>query len=406
MNSERSMGRRNFLKTATATTAGALLLSPRSALGAEANSKLQLGLIGCGGRGPWIGSLFQETTNTKVVAVHDYFRDRSNMAGQRLEVEEGRRYVGMDGVGELLNSGVDAVAIISPPYFHPDQVAAALAAGKHVYLAKPIAVDVPGCNAIAAAAKPVAGKRSVWVDFQTRVDPLFMEAAKRIHGGDIGDPVICQGYYHTGRLGIKTPPGTETARLRNWVFDKALSGDIIVEQNIHVIDVVNWYLKGHPEKAIGTGGRRVRTDVGDCWDHFVVRFHYPNDVLVDFSSSQFAPGGFDDICIRLFGSKGMVESHYGGDVFLKNKENPWQGGKTEQIYRDGAVANMKLFCDSIANNAPIDNSQEAADSNLSSILGRMAAYEHGMVTWDEMLAKNEKLDAQLNLPSDGPDSKG
>ncbi|MFA6241991.1 MAG: Gfo/Idh/MocA family oxidoreductase, partial [Candidatus Hydrogenedentales bacterium] len=339
MKSEHSMGRRGFLKTATATTAGALLLSPGSALGAEANSKLQLGLIGCGGRGPWIGNFFQETTNTKVVAVHDYFRDRANAAGERLGVEEGRRYVGIDGVGELLNSGVDAVAIISPPYFHTEQTVAALAAGKHVYLAKPIAVDVPGCTAIVDAAKSVAGKLSVWVDFQTRVDPMFMEVAKRIHAGEIGEPVLCQGYYHTGRLNIKTPPGTETARLRNWVFDKALSGDIIVEQNVHVVDVVNWYLQGHPEKAIGTGGRRVRTDVGDCWDHFIVRYHYPNEVLVDFSSSQFVHG-FDDICIRLFGSKGSVESHYGGEVYLKNKQGGWQGGKTEQIYRDGAVANM------------------------------------------------------------------
>ncbi len=390
------VGRRTFLKTATATTAGLLILNPGSALGADANSKLEIGVLGCGGRGPWIGNLFQENTATKVVALHDAFKDRVDKAAKQLDVPENRRYTGLDGYKELLASHVDAVAIISPPYFHPEQAVAALQAGKHVYLAKPIGVDVPGCLAIVEAAKKANGKLTTLVDFQTRNNPLFREAAKRIHDGEVGKPAVVQGYSHTGRLGVKPSPRPEESRLRNWVFDIALSGDIIVEQNVHVLDVVNWYLQGHPVEARGTGGRTVRTDIGDCWDHFIVTFTYPNDVQVDFSSTQFTQG-YDDICIRLFGSSGTVESHYGGEVYLKNKQGGWPGGKTESIYKDGAVNNMKDFCASVRDGKYLNNAEDAAHSTMAGILGRTAAYENRTVTWDEMVAANKKVDAHLSV---------
>ncbi|MCC6698059.1 MAG: Gfo/Idh/MocA family oxidoreductase [Candidatus Hydrogenedentes bacterium] len=398
---EQRLNRRGFLKQ-TAGTAGLVLVAAGSARGAEANSKLQIGVLGCGGRGPWIGNHFQEQTNTKVIALHDYFEDQVQSAAQRLEVDASGLYTGLDGYKEMLaREDIDAVAIISPPYFHPDQVVAALEAGKHVYLAKPIAVDVPGCMAIVEAANKHQDKLNTFVDFQTRNNEFFREAAKRVHEGMIGAPVCGQTFYHTGRLGIKSPPGTEVARMRNWVFDKALSGDIIVEQNVHVLDVSNWLLQGHPIEAVGTGGRKARIDVGDCWDHFIVTYRYPNDVLMDFSSTQFNVG-FDDLCTRIFGVEGTVETHYGGDVFIKDKKGGWPGGATSTIYQDGAINNIKDFCASIANGQVINNAQESANSTMTGILGRMAAYEGRPVTWDEMVSRNEKLDANLILPEDGP----
>ena len=397
------MERRTFLKAAAAT-AGMAVLPAVAARAAESDKPLKLGVIGCGGRGSWIGSLFEKNANAKVVAVHDYFRDRANAAGDKFGVEQKHRFVGLDGYKQLLDDGVDAVAIESPPYFHPEQAVAALAAGKHVYLAKPIAVDVPGCLAIVEAAKKAAGALSVWVDFQTRNNEFFRGAAQRVHEGMIGDPILGHVFYHTGRLGLHAQPGTEIARLRNWVFDKALSGDIIVEQNIHVLDVANWYLQGHPLKAFGTGGRKGRVDVGDCWDHFVVGFTYPNDVTVDFSSRQFGDG-FDDLCIRLYGATGTVDSHYGGEVKIRGSKAGWAGGKTDQIYEEGAVNNIKDFCASIAEGKPISNAEESAQSTMTCILGRIAAYENRMVTWDEMLAANTRLDPKLDLPQDGPDQE-
>lgn len=192
------------------------------------------------------------------------------------------------------------------------------------------------------------------------------------------------------------------ARLRNWVFDIALSGDIIVEQNIHVIDVANWYLAGHPIKAYGTGGRKARTDVGDCWDNYVVTFWYEDDVLIDFSSGQYLKG-YDDLCIRVFGNRGTVDSHYGGPVAITGEEE-WTGGTTEGIYTDGTVNNIKQFYGSVLNGEPLyDTLEESTRSNMTAILGRMAAYENRVVTWDEMYSSTEKLEGNLNLPGGAHD---
>jgi predicted dehydrogenase len=400
MGNYRDMQRRTFLKGAMA--AAGLSVVPASAVrGAAANERLRLGIIGTGSRGSWLGRLFTEHTNTEVTAIHDYFADRVNQAGDMLGVPANRRFIGLDGYKELLATDIDAVAIESPPYFHPEQAAAAVAAGKHVYLAKPVAVDVWGCNTIQETGEAARGKVSFLVDFQTRADPLFQEAAKRVHDGMIGAPVTGQFYYYCGRLGKQAEPGTEVARLRNWVFDKSLSGDIIVEQNVHVLDVANWYLQGHPVKAYGMGGRKARVDVGDCWDHFVVAYTYPNEVRADFSSGQFTYG-FDDLCMRLFCTEGTVESHYGGPVNISAKAGGWKGGETSRIYQDGAVANMKAFHESILSGNLLNNATEAAHSTLTTLLGRMAAYENREVTWDEMIASGQRLDAQLDLPADGP----
>ncbi|MCL4216459.1 MAG: Gfo/Idh/MocA family oxidoreductase [Candidatus Hydrogenedentes bacterium] len=405
MNTNNTFNRRRFLQTASASAAGMMIVSPQTAFGAAANSKLRLGIIGCGGRGIWIGRLFEEFTNTKVVAVADYFRDRVDMAGEQLDIAPDRRYVGLDGYKELLaGDDVDAVAVESPPYFHPIHTVAALEAGKHVFLAKPIAVDVPGCKAIMAAAKKAEGTLTTLVDFQTRNNELFREAAQRIRDGAIGEPTLGQVFYYASRLSIRTEPGTEVARLRNWMFDIALSGDIIVEQNIHVLDVANWFIDAHPISARGTGGRKVRVDVGDCWDHFVVTYKYPNDTLVDFSSAQFTTG-FDDLCTRICGSLGTVDAHYGGIVQIHSKDQgTWIGGETKGIYQDGAVNNMKDFCAGIAAGQFTNNADESARSTMTSILGRQAAYEQREVTWDEMVAANVALDPHLDLPENGPET--
>ncbi|MCC6145830.1 MAG: Gfo/Idh/MocA family oxidoreductase [Candidatus Hydrogenedentes bacterium] len=401
MTQDRQVNRRRFLQTASAAT-GLLLVQPGVAFGYQANEKLRLGVIGCGGRGSWIGYLFQENTNTQVVALHDYFQEQADNAQQKMGLKEVRKYIGLDGYKEMLaDGGLDAIAVESPPYFHPEQAVAGLEAGVHVYLAKPIAVDVPGCMAIVDAAEKNKDKLTCLVDFQTRNNEFYRGVAQRIHDGEIGFPVCGQAYYHASRLNIQMPPGTEVARLRNWVFDITLSGDIIVEQNIHVLDVANWYLQGHPVEATGTGGRRVRTDVGDCWDHYVVTYRYPNDVLIDFASTQFTTG-YDALCTRLFGSTGSVESFYGGDVWLKNREGGWEGGNTAKIYTEGAVNNMKDFHKSIVEGKPYNNALESAHSTMTSILGRTAARAQGKVTWDEMVAANVKLDPRLDLPADGP----
>lgn len=394
-----SVPRRAFIKSAAAASS-LLLVQSRIAFGADANTNLRLGLIGSGSRGSWIANFFEQHTNTKCVAVHDYFKDQVDAAGERFNVPEARRYIGLDGYKELLASDVDAVAIMSPAYFHPEQTVAALEAGKHVYLAKPMAVDAPGCQDIVNAANAHPDLTTL-IDFQTRKNPAYQKAVQLVHDGAIGAPVCGQAYYHTRRLNIRTDTSDPTAPLRNWFFHIPLSGDIIVEQNIHTIDVANWILDARPLAATGTGGRRVRTDVGDAWDHFIVTYTYPKNVLIDFSSTQFVTG-FDDICTRIFGADGTIDAHYFGDVSVTAKGDTMPPQKTGNIYADGAIANVKDFVASILDNEPINNTQPSADSTMACVLGRMAAYTGATVTWEEMTGRGERLTPNLDLPADGP----
>ncbi len=388
--------RRDFMKSTILATGALSILSPHIAFGSETNEKIKLGLIGCGGRGRWIAHLFENNAPFKITAVHDVFRKRAMRVAEECNVPASNVFVGLDGYKQLLETDVEAVAIESPPYFHPTQVLSAVEKGKHVYLAKPIAVDVHGCLSLIEIAKKYNGKLNLLVDFQTRNYDLFKECAKRIHEGMIGDPVIGQFYYYCGRLGKQAEPNEPGARLKNWVFDKILSGDIIVEQNIHVLDVANWYLQSNPLKATGTGGRKARTDLGDCWDHFCVQFNYPKDVIVDFSSGQFTYG-YDDICMRLYGSSGTADTHYGGIVTIEGKSDTWQGGQSSDIYEKGAVNNIKDFHNSIKSGKYLNNLEESANSALTCILGRMSAYQNRTVTWEEMLNSGEKFETEISI---------
>ncbi|HWQ54790.1 MAG TPA: Gfo/Idh/MocA family oxidoreductase [Bryobacteraceae bacterium] len=386
-----------------------MLVSPETAFGSQANSTVEVGVIGAGGRGNWIGDFFVQEAGARITALADAFVDRLETTGARLRVPPNRRYNGLKAYQELLASKVDAVAIETPPYFHPEQAAAAVAAGKHVFLAKPVAVDVPGCRSIIESGERARGKVSFLVDFQTRAQPAFQEAAARIHRGDLGTPVLGHVYYHGSGGDPKPRAGwsRDEARLRLWPRDRVLSGDIIVEQNIHAIDVANWYLRGHPLKASGMGGRKVRMNYGDCWDFFVLTFSYPHDVTVDFSSAQFLRGYYD-ICIRVYGSQGTLDSHYGlgpryqvdprldGYVAITG-QNPWKGADRDKTFDDGAIANVKRFVESVRSGKLLNNAAESAESNLACILGRTAAYRGGTVTWDEMMDLNTRLDAGLTI---------
>ncbi|MCC6858398.1 MAG: Gfo/Idh/MocA family oxidoreductase [Bryobacterales bacterium] len=398
-------GRRAFL----GSSAAALLVKPGIAFGSQANSAVEVGIVGAGGRGNWIGDFFVSQAGARVVALADAFHDRLETARKKFGVPASRAYRGLEAYRELAASKLDAVVIETPPYFHPEQVAAAVAAGRHVFLAKPVAVDVPGCRSILESGERAKGRVSFLVDFQTRAQPVFQEAAARVHRGDIGRPVLGHVFYH-GSGGDPAPrPGwsRDEARLRYWARDRVLSGDIIVEQNIHAIDVANWYLQGHPLKARGSGGRRVRMTYGDCWDYFVVDFWYPGELMVDFSSAQFVKG-FYDICVRVYGSAGTLDSHYGlgarfgvdprydGYVSITG-EQVWKGAERDDTFTAGAIANVKRFVESIRTGRLLNNVAESVDSNLACILARTAAYRGGTATWDEMLDLNIKLEANLRL---------
>jgi predicted dehydrogenase len=391
--------RRDFLVSGAAGVVSFSRVSPGMAQAAGAGPKINLGLIGCGGRGTWLLDFFKKHGGYNVVACADYFPDKARQAGLKHGIPENRWFTGLYGYRKMFEH-VDAVAIESPPFFHPMQAADAVAAGKHVYLAKPIAVDVPGCQSIAESARQATAKqRAFLVDFQTRAHPAYIEAVKRVHAGAIG-PLICGEasyqcplYFASMDEEYRQKVGQPEARVRAWAVDRVLSGDVITEQNIHSLDVCTWILDAAPLKAYGTGGK-ARPFAGDCWDHFSAIFWFPKDVLITFCSKQV--GRFwDDIQCRVYGAEGTIDTHYGG-VVVVHCDDKYNGGTTSSIYADGAATNIAAFHRNIAR-GDFSNPTVAPSvrSNLTTILGRMACYEKREVTWDEMMRQNEKWEFPL-----------
>jgi predicted dehydrogenase len=401
---ERAVDRREFCARAGAAALSFTVLGRGTAHGSQAGSRIRLGVIGCGGRGAWVAALFQEHGGYEISAAADYFQDRVDALGAKFGVAPQRRFTGLSGYRRLLDAGVDAVAIETPPYFHPEQAEAAVAAGAHVYLAKPVAVDVPGCRTIGESARGATQKGLVFlVDFQTRANPLYMEAVSRIHQGALGDIVFAEATYHADcpfeqwydAMG-KDPAGAET-RMRAWGLDRALSGDIIVEQDVHTLDVMSWVMGRPPVSAVGGCGLKARPRIGTCSDHFVVLYEYSGGVRVQFSGRQFkGHGTAEGIRNRVFGSRGVLEAEYGGQVLIRG-ESFFRGGKTSDIYREGAASNIAAFHEAITSgDASNPTAAPSVQSTLVGIMGRNAAYSGQRVTWEAVNADQQRLSAQLD----------
>jgi len=392
------LNRRQFITGAGAAVLSFSIMKPELVRGAAENSKIQLGLLGCGGRGTWIANLFQKHGGYKFVAAADYFQDRVDTFGDKFNIEKTRRYTGLSGYKKLLDK-VDAIVIETPPYFHVEQAAGGVDAGVHVYLAKPIAVDVPGSLTIGECGKKATEKNLCFlVDFQTRTHEYYREAVKRVQYGEIGRVVNGEASYFCGptwdRMFKYYENGNITPenRLRAWGLDRELSGDVITEQNIHALDVASWILDVEPLYATGTGGQ-YRT-VGNCRDYFSVIYTYPNNVIVTFNSKQFGKG-YDDILCRMYGETGMVDTHYFGSVGISG-DKPYKGGDVGNLYTSGAVRNIADFYNNITKKRYANTTvAPSVRSNLTTILGRVASYNHGQVSWDNMLKANEKFTPDL-----------
>ena len=405
----KSFTRREFIAGTSAAAVSFSIMKPEIVFGSNANSKIKIGMIGCGGRGTWIADLFMDNGNYEIAVAADYFKDKVDAFGDQFKIREQNRFTGLSGYKRLLETDLDGVVIESPPYFHPEQAEAAVAAGKHVYLAKPIAVDVPGCKSIEDSGKSATAKNLCFlIDFQTRADQYFIEAIKRVHDGALGTFAFGEASYHAGspwvnqRPYLDADPTNPENQLRAWGMSRALSGDIITEQNIHTLDVMSWIMDEKPVYAVGTGGHKVRTDKGTSWDHFALVYQYPNNVGVTFSSRQFKGHGTtpEGIRNRMFGSEGVLETQYGDNVIIKG-DNYYRGGRSPGIYLEGAVANIATFHKNIMEgNFENITVEPSVTSNLVTILGRTAAYMGRPVYWHQLMKDNERLIPNLNGLSD------
>lgn len=400
--------RRSFLQVALAAGVAPLVLP--SARGAEAapGRKLRVGMVGCGKRGTLISKLMREHGGYEVVAAADYFPDALETYAKEFGVPQEKCFTGLRGYEKLLaQKEVEVVGIESPPFFHPEQAAAAVKAGKHVYIAKPVAVDVAGCFSIEASGAEATRKGLVFlVDFQTRANEIFVEAMRRVHGGALGRLCFGESFYHDGdpfKLAgqvLGPDPQDPERRLRAWGVDRVLSGDIITEQNIHTLDVMSWIMNETPKSAVGTGNQKARP-WGNCRDHFSVIFQYSDGVDVNFSSRQFAGHGTtpEGIVNRMFGVDGVLETAYAGPVLLRGTaKNFYRGGDTAGLYRTGPQANLVTFYGNVlAGEASNPTVAPSVRSNLVSILGREAADRGVAVTWEEMLRQRTPLKLGLEL---------
>jgi myo-inositol 2-dehydrogenase/D-chiro-inositol 1-dehydrogenase len=420
----RTADRREFLGVA-AVAAGVTILNPSVVFGTQANSAVRLGLLGAGGRGRNVMGSFLENTPAVLTAIGDMFKDNLEAGAAELNgvaakfnkpaVDAAHLFRGPKAYEQLFASkDVDAVYIATPPWFHPMHGEAALAAGKHVYLEKPVGVDVPACKKVMTLADVAKKKKlSMAVGFQIRHASAYVELAKRVHAGDIGQPVSGAIHYFASAIERPEWPDATPAerRLRNWVHDIALSGDIIVEQNVHIIDVTNWLLQGHPVKVVGFGGRAGRTDKGDCWSHYNCVFIYPNDVHVSFASTQFTKAEWGGVAMQYYGTKGWAEAHYDAPVRISAETNWEYPGLGKPEATDAAVAvtgkfsgalddadpnKQKSFVDSITSGNLLNEAQQGAESALSGIMGRIASHTGKEVTWDELMKSKEVSDPKMD----------
>ncbi|NLP08984.1 Gfo/Idh/MocA family oxidoreductase, partial [bacterium] len=287
---ESKFSRRDFLGAVAAVSTIAVATGSCAKKGAEIpvlaaqapdGAPIKAGLIGCGGRGTGAAKDFLKAGNNLVItAIGDTFQDRLDSCREQLKKEgqnisDDRCFVGLDAYKKVIDAGVDLVIMATPPFFRPEHFRAAIDAGKHVFMEKPVAVDPMGVKQILQAAEQATQKGlSVVTGNQRRNQYHYLKALQMIRNGAIGDLVGGQVYWNQSQLWYKErQKGWSDMEwmIRDWVNWVWLSGDHIVEQHVHNIDVMNWFMNAHPVKAVGMGGR-ARRITGDQFDFFAVDY--------------------------------------------------------------------------------------------------------------------------------------
>ena len=407
--------RRDFIKGSTAAIVGGALISNLSiarSAHAAGDDEIKIALIGCGGRGTGAANQALNTAgNVKLIALADVFQDRLESSLKTLErqgnlknkidVPAERQFVGFDAYQKALEAGPDLVILATPPGFRPGHFEAAVNAGKHVFMEKPVATDGPGVRKVlAAAAKAKEKNLGVGVGLQRRHQAAYLETIKRLQDGAIGDIHTTRVYWNGSTPWVHSReelaqkygrPLTEMEfQLRNWYYFTWICGDHIVEQHIHNMDVINWLKNGYPVKASGLGGCQVRKgpQYGETFDHHAVEFEYADGSRM-FSQCRHIPGCWNSVSEHAQGTKGTADIS-GARINVAGGDNWRYKGPTPDPYQ---VEHDDLFA-SIRAGQPLNEGEWGAKSSLTAILGRMATYSGKEVKWDQA------LESEINLAPD------
>jgi predicted dehydrogenase len=406
-----AFSRRTFVKTTSLATAGLVMPRALSALTPDTASAevIRIGVIGCGGRGSGAARDVMRAggEGVQIVAMGDLFPDRleraranlakvaseDTMVASQFKVTPETLFSGFDAYQKVLATDIDLVILATPPGFRPVHLAAAVAAGKHIFMEKPVAVDAAGVRSIIASAAAAKSKSlAVVAGTQRRHDPAYMEVMRRVHEGAIGELTGGQVYWNQGGLwNAARQAGWSDVewQIRNWLYFTWASGDHIVEQHIHNIDVANWAMGGHPVRAVGVGGRQWRTEgaYGHIFDHFAIDFEYPNGAHV-MSMCRQIDGTANHVGERFVGTRGATDPS--GSI-TGQQSFTWTGERKNPYVEE----HVDLLA-SIRSGKPLNEGQQVAESTLSAIMGREAAYTGQAIVWDELLNATQDLTPPLN----------
>jgi len=389
---KKGVSRRDFMQGALAAGAafGAFTIVGATARG-QAGKPLTAGLVGCGSRGRGAAINFLEAgkflnTEVKIAALADVYKDplektRERLKQDGLEIPDSRCFEGYDGYKKLLDSGVDVVLLATPPVFRPLHFEAAVKAGKHIFMEKPVCVDPVGGQRIIATGEEATKKNlSVVAGTQRRHQQVYLAGRKLVEDGAVGTIWGGAVYWCGGSAwrNERQPGWSDIEYItRNWINFVQMSGDHIIEQHVHNIDVMIWFLGALPTHAVAMGGR-ARRKTGNQYDFFSVDYNFKGGIHVHSLSRQ-VQGTWSREGEELIGEKGIVRS---GRVVLHSKEKP----KVPEFpgHDNPYVQEHVDLINSIVKGKPINESQEVADSTLVGIMGRISAYTGQAVRYSDV----------------------
>lgn len=362
---------------------GASVAAAGLARATPADSAITVGVLGTGNRGTFVSTMMAKNTAARVVALCDIFPEKMEQAKSKIGVENPKLYTDYQ---KMLASDIDVIIIATPVFLHAEHFEAAVKAGKHIYIEKPASMDVAGCKRVMKAADSADRKLNITFGFQRRSAQVYLKAKALADSGAIGP--IHMGFARFIKSGGAAqeasklpPPKTEKEKAVAWDAWKALSGDLIVENNIHSIDVLNWFLGGRPQSAIGSGGTTLSKQSGDTRDHNFVAFEYKGGVQGQLLGTTLAPPGYRDVVEQFFGDKGLIET---SENYWRHYRGPQQE-TTEKSPRNITIDSVSAFVQRIRDGKPENTGVRGAESTLTAIMGRMAMDHRREVTWDEMM---------------------
>ncbi len=394
-----SLTRRDFVSAAGSAALAFTVVHPSAVRGTQANSRITVGVIGTGSRGKMITDMVRRHGGYEVIVLADYFPEVVKAAGEQFGVSDQRCFSGLSAYQKLIATGVDAVFLETPPYCFPEHVEAVVDARRHVYMAKPLGCDVPGCLRIAEAGKRARARKKVFlVDFQTRTDPFFIEGVKRVQEGAIGSLGMLSSEYNDESFADPPLTATIASRLQQliWVNDEALGGSYLVNAGIHAVDVALWIAGQRPSSAMGAS-RIVRADPhGDSHDVYSITYEFPGGLILNHRGEHLKNRSeFRCECFAQ-GREGFFEGGYSSRVRILGNRDGYRGGDVVDLYRRGAERNIDTFhrcvAEGITDNITIEPSVNAT---LATILGREAARRHTKLSWDEVIRENRRLEVDL-----------